>query len=63
MTDDEIPERVRRAEARRKFRQMLEDSSLGCPQPIGHRCGRALGAHMVDEWGHDGRPINPRCPS
>lgn len=64
MADDEkIPERVRRAEARRAFRLLLARGSLGCPQPLGEQCGRLLSEHPCDGWDRWGRPVNPRCPS
>lgn len=45
VSGDEVPERVRKAEERRKFRQMLEDSSLGCPGKA--KCGHGLRDHQV----------------
>lgn len=60
MSDDVVPDRVVRAERRREFRQLLEDSSLGCPNRP--RCGRMLVDHDADGWHSNGDPINPRCP-
>lgn len=46
---EQVPERVRRAEERRRFRQMIEDSSLGCPGKA--RCEHGLPQHQVEMTG------------
>lgn len=48
VTDEQVPERVRRAEERRRFRQLLEDSSLGCPSK---KCEHGLREHQVEMTG------------
>lgn len=50
-----VPPRVLAAEERRRFREQLEASSLGCS------CGHMLSEHHADDWDRSGQPVNRRC--
>lgn len=58
--DEEVPPRVLAAEERRRFRDLLSASSLGCPF---RQCEHSLGWHFdeTDEVDRRGMPRNPRC--
>lgn len=53
--DEDVPRRVREAEERRAFRELLLRSSLGCA------CGHFLSEHDADGWRLDGTPVGQRC--
>jgi len=53
--DENVPPRVLAAEARRRFRELLVASSLGC------RCGHMLADHDCDDYDDDWEPIGRRC--
>lgn len=52
--------RVERAERMRTFRDLVAESSLGCPRtPIS--CGHTLVDHASKGWDDDGYPVDPAC--
>lgn len=55
MNEENLPPRVKAAEDRRAFRELLTRTSLGCD------CGHMLSEHDADDWDSYGNPINPRC--
>ncbi len=59
MTDEDVPPRVLAAEKRREFRELLSQSSLGCP--VG-QCEHTVGSHLTwVGYDDDGMPIGPVC--
>lgn len=61
--DEDVPPRVLAAERRREFRQMIEDSSLGCPNDT-PGCWETLDEHdyvesdTLNKYGH---PVHAIC--
>jgi hypothetical protein len=50
-----LPPRVKAAEDRRAFRELMARTSFGCA------CGHMLSDHDADDWDRSGLPVNRRC--